>query len=222
MKQVTPKRVRRKLLLHRQPLRTIRKTSAAHVSLSSICTCQRTEARKLQNNPPKTRDNKAAPKSVFVIQPCQVMETTKGAGQTPAPPSLLDVYSHHQLQPSSDFPKKNPNSKKSLQSKTQNWGKHSPQTQKNKTKSTRKQSTDTKTQNQNHTNQGSRGRPKRRIPASGRNPSVMKACQSFAPCPLPTGASRTCTTASRISPEDPCSSPGQSARRIPQGILRDG
>ncbi len=135
-KQVTPKRVRRKTLA--SP--TVPKgPSARHPPPTFLflpyALVKEPKPESFKPKPTTASDNKAAPKSVPVIQPCQVMETTRGAGQTPAPPSLLDVYSHHQLQPSSAFPKKNPNSKKSNKTQTPNWGKQTTKTTKTHTKS---------------------------------------------------------------------------------------
>ena len=56
------KRVRRKTLASpTAPERTVRKISAAHVSLSSVCTCQRTEARKLQTKTNNTKRQQSRP-----------------------------------------------------------------------------------------------------------------------------------------------------------------
>ncbi|MBA5777429.1 hypothetical protein H2509_09865, partial [Stappia sp. F7233] len=91
-----------------------RKKSAAHVSLSSIFTCQRTEValkpltQQLPQSGPKPADNQSTPLSRGrpTASRFQVVPTAKGAVKSAAPPSLLALYTQHQSNLSTTTPKK--------------------------------------------------------------------------------------------------------------------
>jgi hypothetical protein len=127
-----------KLLLHQQAPKG---SSARHPPPTflflpySIVKEPKPESFKTKPPKPPTQTTDPGPlRAKPASKPYQVMATTKGAGQLPAPPSLWELYTHHPRRPSSAIPKKNRTTRKFNQNTHNTLCKNNPDKPKTQTK----------------------------------------------------------------------------------------